>query len=152
MAVKRLDLSALAPILHAPAEPEAPTAPSAAELLGVAPGDAAGRSAYFDTDTQARASGPALIVSGAALMDYRDAVGRRSHRALHVVPPSTATRIASACGGKADNLNAALIALAEHALADLERSGRTLIVRSAPDPHRADRNAARRSVISRRSR
>lgn len=148
--VKRLDLSALAPILHAPQQ-EAPRAPSAADLLGVAPGDAPERSAYFDTDTQTRADGPALIVGGATLMDYRDTSGRRSHRALHVVPPSTAARIATACGGRSDNLNAVLIALAEHALADLERTGRTLIVRSAPDPHRADRIAARRQVIKSRA-
>jgi len=150
--VKRFDLSSLAPILHAPQDQESPTAPSAADLLGVAPGDAPDRSAYFDTDTQTRAGGPALIVSGATLMDYRDSAGRRSHRALHVVPPSVAGRIALACGGRSDNLNAALIALAEHALTDLERTGRALIVRSAPDPYRADRLAARRGVIRRRGR
>lgn len=149
--VKRFDLSSLGPILHAPQALAAPTAPSAAELLGVAPGDATDRSAYFDTDTQARTSGPALIVSG-ALMDYRDLAGRKIRRALHVVPPSTAARIAAACGGRSDNLNASMIALAEYALTDLERTGRTLIVRSAPDPHRADRIAARRGVIRRRSR
>jgi hypothetical protein len=149
--VKRFDLSSLGPILHAPAEPQAPPAPSAADLLGVAAGDAPDRSAYFDSETQTRAGGPALIVGGATLMDYRDAAGRRSNRALHVVPPSTAARIATACGGRSDNLNAALIALAEHALADLGRTGRTLIVRSAPDPHRADRIAARRQVIKSRT-
>lgn len=160
MAVKRLDLSALAPILHTVPMPEpahepaseAQATPSLTELLSIAPGDTAGRVAYFDTDTRARGRGPALITSGATLMDYRDTKGRRIHRAPMVVPPSTAARIARACGGRSDTLNGALIALAEYGLAALDRDRASLIVRNAPDVHRAARLTARRTVIPSRAR
>jgi hypothetical protein len=155
--VKRLDLSSLVPILHAvPAEsapepvPVAPAGPSLADLLGIAAGDAPDRATYFDTNTQARGSGPALITSGATLLDYRDVKGKAIHHVNQVLPPSTARRIAAACGGRCDNLTAALIALAEHGIAALNRDGATLFVRSAPDPHRADRIAARRGVLQKR--
>jgi hypothetical protein len=159
MAVKRLDLTQVAPILHAEAavveadtRPIHPAAPSPADLLGRAAGDAEGRRAYFDTTAEpAKAAAPLLVLGGVSLMDYRDINGRRTCRALVVVPPSTEERIANACGGAVENLNAAIIALAEHGLAALRAERQTLVVRNAIDPHRGERLAWRKIMVPKRS-
>lgn len=152
MAVKRLDLSEVAPILHAPmpsAEPKKPAEPAGpaiADLLGVAAGDAVGRRAYFDTEMSATSSpdAPTLILAGATVMDYRTPDGRHTHAFRMTLPPSTARRIARACGGHAPtSMPAALIALAELGLATLAERGQCLTVRSAPDPLATQRRAAR---------
>lgn len=157
MGVKRLDLAQVAPILHQPlpVEPEPkpvrPAGPSPADLLGIAAGDAGGRSAYFDTTTEPAAfAGPLLVLGGTSLMDYRATDGKRTRRALVVVPPSTEERIANACGGAVENLNAALIALAEHGLATLRAERQTLVVRNAIDPHRGERLAWRKIMVPKR--
>jgi hypothetical protein len=159
MAVKRLDLAMVAPILHQPlpAEdpnpiaPALPAGPSPADLLGIAAGDAKDRPAYFDTTThQAAFAAPLLVLGGTSLMDYRDTDGRRTRRALVVVPPSTEERIANACGGAVENLNAALIALAEHGLRALRAERQTLVVRNAIDPHRGERLAWRKIMVPKR--
>ena len=158
MAVKRLDLAQVAPILHPPlpVEPEPivpaqPAGPSPADLLGIAAGDAGDRVSYFDTMTQPTAfAGPLLVLGGTSLMDYRDTDGKRTRRALVVVPPSTEERIANACGGAVENFNAALIALAEHGLRALRAKRQTLVVRNAVDPHRGERLAWRKIMVPKR--
>lgn len=156
MAVKRLDLTQVAPILHAEAaatapRPIHPSTPAPADLLGRAAGDAEGRRAYFDTTTEpTNAAGPLLVLGGVSLLDYCDTDGRRTHRRLVVVPPSTEERIANACGGAVENFNAALIALAEHGLAALRAERQTLVVRNAIDPHRGERLAWRKIMVPKR--
>jgi hypothetical protein len=158
MAVKRLDLAQVAPILHQRMEPELVVpedvkGPTPDQLLGIAAGDADDRSTYFDTTTKANAgNSPLLVLGGVSLMDYRDGKGIRSRRSLTVVPPSTERRIAAACGGLVENFNAALIALAEHGLSSLKAEGTTLVVRNAMDPHRGARLAVRKLVMPKRKR
>jgi hypothetical protein len=158
MAVKRLDLNQVAPILHQPLPVEPgpivtaqPAGPSPADLLSIAAGDATDRSSYFDMTTQPVAfAGPLLVLGGTSLMDYRDTEGKRTRRALVVVPPSTEERIKNACGGSVENLNAALIALAEHGLRALRAERQTLVVRNAIDPHRGERLAWRKIMVPKR--
>lgn len=143
----RLDLRSVAQVLH--------TTPDVRPELLLGPGDDASRAAYFDTQVQRHEGGPRVIAGRARLTDYLDERGRRTNRRTLTIPPSTATRIAAACGddeaaGTGSRLNAALIGLAEWALGEIERQGITVKLTTPEDPQRAARLMARRQVSGRR--
>lgn len=143
----RLDLRSIAEVIH--------TSPDVRPELLLGPGDDASRASYFDTQTARHEGGPRLIAHRARLTDYLDERGRRTHRRTLTVPPSAATRIAAACGddeaaGTGSRLNAALIGLAEWALAEIERQGLAITLKAPEDPERAARLMARRQVSGRR--
>ena len=144
----RLDLRSVAQVIH--------TTPDVRPELLLGPGDDASRASYFDTQAQRHEGGPRVIAHRARLTDYLDERGRRTHRRTLTIPPSTATRIAAACGddetdGTGSRLNAALIGLAEWALGEIERQGITLTLKAPEDPQRAARMMARRQVSGRRA-
>jgi len=158
MAVKRMDMSsAVLDMLHTnTAAVPAPLpinaarrAPAPADLLATGPGDAAGRSTYFEHEIRQRDGGPMLLCAGATFHDYRDTSGGKIHRLCVTMPPSSAERIRAATGGKIENAGAALLALAEYGLEQLTRQGVALAVQNAPDPWRSERLAARRAVAPR---
>ena len=143
----RLDLRSVAQVIH--------TTPDVRPELLLGPGDDASRASYFDAQTTPRDGGPRVIAHRARLTDYLDERGRRTHRRTLTIPPSTAARIAAACGddeadGTGSRLNAALIGLAEWALAEIERQGMTVKLTTPEDPQRAARLMARRQVSGRR--
>jgi hypothetical protein len=150
----RHDPRGLSAILHAAqqmptdAQPAAPATPTslAPELL-LGPGDAPDRGTYFDATTSAT-TGVRVIAHRARLPDYLDQRGRRTHRKTITLPPSTVARVQRATGSAGDNagLNAALIGLAEYALARLEAEGLMLELRTPDDPKKAERLAMRRHV------
>jgi len=151
----RLDPRGLSALLHAaqqmpndtqPAAPASSTIINPELLLG--PGDGPDRGAYFDATTSA-VTGARVIAHRARLPDYLDERGRRCHRKTITLPPSTLSRVQRATGaGDGDNagLNAALIGLAEYAIARLEAEGLTLELRTPNDPQKAERLAMRRHL------
>jgi hypothetical protein len=143
----RLDLRSVSAVIH--------TTPDVRPELLLGPGDDASRASYFDTKATRHEGGPRVIAHRARLTDYLDERGRRTNRRTLTIPPSTATRIAAACGdddadGTGSRLNASLIGLAEWALAEIERQGITLTLKAPEDPQRAERLIARRRVSGRR--
>jgi hypothetical protein len=143
----RLDLRSVSAVIH--------TTPDVRPELLLGPGDDASRASYFDAQTVRHEGGARVIAHRARLTDYLDERGRRTHRRTLTIPPSTAKRIAAACGdddadGTGSRLNAALVGLADWALAEIERQGITLSLKAPEDPQRAARMLARRQVSVRR--